>query len=113
MKKLKIDNLLTITRLNILKYAEAFGELVGVNDLNRYFKDTIEGVCYNYYQAESTETKHKVFVSYYHTDDQAYRNIFEQKLGHLFISNSVNPGDIDSGSIYHCVKRLITRRLYQ
>jgi hypothetical protein len=31
--------------------------------------------------------RRKVFVSYYHNADQAYRDYFERAFGHLFISN--------------------------
>ena len=33
--------------------------------------------------------KHKVFISYYHDEDQCYKNEIEENFGHLFISKSV------------------------
>lgn len=60
----------------------------------------------NWYQ-NSAGTKHKVFVSYYHKDDQYYRNEFERRFSHLFISKSVEPGDIDSDLSGEYIKRLI------
>lgn len=51
--------------------------------------------------------RHKVFVSYYHKDDQAYRDAFERAFGHLFISKSVQPGDIVTDVSTEYIKRLI------
>lgn len=39
--------------------------------------------------------KHKVFVSYYHQDDEKYRNKFEELFGDIYVSKSVDEGDID------------------
>jgi len=52
-------------------------------------------------------TRRKVFVSYYHRDDQWYRNSLEARFGHLFISKSVQPGDIDTDVSTDYIKRLI------
>jgi hypothetical protein len=52
-------------------------------------------------------TKHKVFVSYYHKDDESYRKKFEEYFGHLFINKSVRPGDIDDDNSAGYIKRLI------
>lgn len=51
--------------------------------------------------------RHKVFISYYHNDDQAYRDEFEKRYGHLFIPKSVKLGDIDSDLSDEYIKRLI------
>lgn len=43
-------------------------------------------------------TRHKVFISYHHELDQAYKNIFELRFGNAFgaiIPGSVNVGEID------------------
>ena len=64
----------------------------------------------NWYQ-NSEDTKHKVFVSYYHKDDQYYRNEFERRFSHLFISKSVEPGDIDSDLSDESITTLIKRGL--
>jgi len=61
---------------------------------------------YNWY-ANSESNKHKVFISYYHKDDQYYRDEFERKFGHLFINKSVESGDIDSDLSDEYIKRLI------
>lgn len=50
--------------------------------------------------------KRKVFISYHHKD-QYYRDEFERLFGHLFISKSVNEGDIDEDNSSEYVKRLI------
>jgi MTH538 TIR-like domain (DUF1863) len=51
--------------------------------------------------------KRSVFVSYYHADDQAYRNILETWFGHLFISKSVDPSNIMSDLSTEYIKHLI------
>src|SRR2546426_6575015 len=52
-------------------------------------------------------SKHKVFISHYHKDDQPYRNAFENSFGALFISRSVEPGEIASDLNTEYIKRLI------
>lgn len=52
-------------------------------------------------------TKHKVFISYYHKDDEYYRNKFEELFGDLFINKSVNLGDISDDLSTDYIKRLI------
>ena len=45
-----------------------------------------------------TNDRHKVFVSYYHTEDQDYRNLFEglfSDIHDIMVSESVEIGDID------------------
>ena len=38
--------------------------------------------------------KHKVFISYYHEDDQEYKNRLVQALSSKIVDKSVSPGDI-------------------
>ena len=52
-------------------------------------------------------TKHKLFISYYHKDDEKYRNKFEELFGDLFINKSVELGDIDDDLSTDYIKRLI------
>lgn len=59
-----------------------------------------------FFEVQQSE-KHKVFVSYHHAGDQAYRNSFEKAFGNLFISKSVQPGDIDSDVSTEYIKHLI------
>jgi len=51
-------------------------------------------------------TKHNVFISF-HSKDMTYKLDFEKKFGHLFISKSVDEGDIDENTSSEYVKRLI------
>ncbi len=39
---------------------------------------------------------HKVFVSYFHEEDQQYRNEFERLCKDVIVSKSIQPGDIDT-----------------
>ena len=39
---------------------------------------------------------HKVFVSYYHDEDQDYKNEFERMCRDVIVSKSIQPGDIDA-----------------
>ncbi len=56
---------------------------------------------------EAKKTKHKVFLSFYHGDDEYYKEQFEKSFGHLFIIKSVQEGDIDSDNSDEYIKRLI------
>jgi hypothetical protein len=60
----------------------------------------------NYWESKAKE-KHKVFISFYHYDDQSYRDKFDNLFGHLFINKSVNDGDIDSDNSTEYIKKLI------
>jgi hypothetical protein len=51
--------------------------------------------------------RRKVFVSYYHNADQAYRDYFERAFGHIFISKSVKPGDISTDLSTDYIRGLI------
>lgn len=51
-------------------------------------------------------TKHKVFVSFHHADQQ-YRNEFDQRFGEHFISQSVDYGDIEPQNTDETIKRLV------
>lgn len=54
-------------------------------------------------------TKHKTFVSYFHKDDQEYRNKFERIFSDLIVSKSVEDGDIDSDNSDGYIKQLIQK----
>jgi hypothetical protein len=62
---------------------------------------------WNYSFEPKKDTRHKVFISYYHKDDQYYRDHFEILFGQLFINKSVEPGDIDTDVSTEYIKRLI------
>lgn len=51
--------------------------------------------------------KHKVFISYYHADDQYDKDKFEELFGDIFINKSVSDGDIDDDVSADYIKRLI------
>jgi len=53
------------------------------------------------------KTKHKVFISYYHQDDQYYKVLFENRFSHVFINKSVKPGDIATDNSDEYIKTLI------
>jgi hypothetical protein len=51
--------------------------------------------------------RHRVFLSYYHYDDQSYRNGFERAFDSIFITKSVQQGDIDTDNNDEYIKQLI------
>lgn len=62
---------------------------------------------WNYSFEDKKDPRHKVFISYYHKDDQYYRNRFEKLFGHLFLNKSVEPREIDTDVSTEYIKRLI------
>lgn len=52
-------------------------------------------------------TKHKVFISYYHQDDQYYKNYIDVFLSDNIINKSVMPGEYNSENSDQYIKRLI------
>jgi hypothetical protein len=54
-------------------------------------------------------TKRKTFVSYYHHDDQKYKERFENLFGDLVVSKSVTQGAIDSNNSDEYIKQLIQK----
>lgn len=57
---------------------------------------------YNY-----NHQKHKVFFSFYHHDDQYYKNILDQRFGSRIINKSVMDGEYDPDNSDEYIKRLI------
>ena len=51
--------------------------------------------------------KHKVFVSYYHEDDEKYRNEFERLFDDIYVSKSVEVGDIDPNQNAERIRQII------
>lgn len=51
--------------------------------------------------------KHKVFISYYHHDDQRYKDYIVTHFGNQFINKSVNIGEYNSENSDEYIKRLI------
>lgn len=58
----------------------------------------------NYYGAT---TKHKVFISFYHKDDQKYKEYIDKYLSGNIINKSVSDGEYDSDNCDEYIKRLI------
>lgn len=56
---------------------------------------------------QSLSTRHKVFLSYYHKQDQCYKDRFEKLFGNQFINKSVKTGDINADTSDPYIKRLI------
>lgn len=59
---------------------------------------------YNYLE---NLTKHKVFTSYYHKDDQYYKNYIDNYFGNNIVNKSVMDGDINPDDKDEYVKMLI------
>ncbi len=51
--------------------------------------------------------KHKVFISYYHHDDQYYKDYIDSYLSSNIINKSVRAGEYDSDNSDEYIKRLI------
>lgn len=51
--------------------------------------------------------KHKVFISYYHAEDQRYKDYIDRNLSNNIINKSVVAGEYDSHNSAEYVKRLI------
>ena len=51
--------------------------------------------------------KHKVFISFYHHDDQQYKNYIDRNLSGNIINKSVMPGEYDPDDSDEYIKRLI------
>lgn len=58
---------------------------------------------YYYY----SRNRHKVFISYYHHDDQCYKNYLDRNFGSLMINKSVMDGEYDPDNKDEYIKRLI------
>lgn len=52
-------------------------------------------------------TKHNVFISYHHDNDEQQKREFIMNYGGLFIDNSVHPGEYDDSLSDKYIKRLI------
>ena len=60
--------------------------------------------------AASDIPTHKVFVSYHHDNDEAYKNDFCDKLWPHFVDRSVEDGDIDTRNRTDTIRRNIRER---
>lgn len=59
------------------------------------------------YASLGLPTKRKLFISYYHRQDQNFKDRFEQLFGTTFINKSVQNGDINTDVGDEYIKRLI------
>ena len=55
----------------------------------------------------SAQTKHKVFISFYHHDDQKYKNYIDRYLSNNIINKSVFEGEYNPDNSDEYIKRLI------
>lgn len=53
--------------------------------------------------------RHKTFLSYYHAEDQDYKQKFTHLFNDLIVAKSVNDGDIDSENSDEYIKKLIQK----
>lgn len=82
------------------------------NELGKWNKIgdfTFDGSIFRWYLIPENITRRKTFVSYYHNDDQTYREKFENLFGDLIVSKSVEKGDIDSENSHEYIKQLIQK----
>lgn len=60
---------------------------------------------YKYINAD--KQKHKVFTSFYHNDDQWYKDYIDENFSHIIINKSVMDGEYDPDNSDEYIKRLI------
>lgn len=60
-----------------------------------------------YYGFNNLKVKHKVFVSFYHHDDQRYKDYIDKYLSNNIINKSVTDGEYDPENSDEYIKRLI------
>jgi hypothetical protein len=56
---------------------------------------------------DNTMEKHKIFISFYHKDDDRYKRYLVDRFSYLFINKSVENGEYDPDDSDEYVKRLI------
>jgi hypothetical protein len=77
---------------------------------NRGKSFTYEEGCFRWaHKLPLNTTKRKTFVSYYHDDDQEYKEKFESIFRDLIINKSVEDNDIDSDNSDEYIKQLIRK----
>lgn len=70
-------------------------------------KFSYDGKIFRWYGVPKNISKRKTFISYYHSDDQKYKEQFKNLFGDLTTHKSVEDGDIDSESSDNYIKQLI------
>ncbi len=68
-----------------------------------------DGSIFSWSSIPENITKRKVFISYYHNDDQDSRTKFANLFGDLIVSKSVEKGDIDSDNSDEYIKQMIQK----
>ena len=59
------------------------------------------------YNIYGSKTKHKVFISFYHHDDQKYKNYIDTYLNGNIINKSVSDGEYSTDNSDEYIKRMI------
>jgi hypothetical protein len=82
------------------------------NDLGKWNKIgdlSYDGKIFSWFIVPKNITRRKTFVSYYHHDDQSYREKYENLFEDLIVSKSVEKDDIDSDNSDEYIKQLIQK----
>lgn len=87
------------------------GKYIILNDIIQYngYSDIISLGGKGATRLPQNITKRKTFLSYYHKDDQLYKNYFENLFDDLIVNKSVQKGDIDSDNSDEYIKQLIQK----
>lgn len=84
-----------------------------INDKEKWIRGKNFSYDSNYFRWEKqlplNTTRRKTFVSYYHHDDQQYKEKFESQFRDLIVSKSVQKDDIDSDNSDQYIKQLIQK----
>lgn len=88
------------------------GQYTILNDIIQYdgFRDIISLGGQGATKLPQNITKRKTFLSYYHKDDQLYKQYFENLFDDLIVNKSVQEGDIDSDNKDEYIKQLIQKK---
>lgn len=82
------------------------------NDLGKWNKIgdlSYDGQIFSWFIVPRNITRRKTFISYYHQDDQSFREKFENLFEDLIVSKSVEKDDIDSDNSDEYIKQLIQK----
>lgn len=82
------------------------------NDLGKWNKIgdlSYDGQIFSWFIVPKNITRRKTFISYYHHDDQSYREKYENLFEDLIVSKSVDDGDINSDNSDGYIKQLIQK----
>jgi len=78
-----------------------------VGSWNSLGKGSYDGSLFSWYPVPESLSKRKAFISYYHKDDEEYREYFDKLFDDLVTSKSVNDGDINPDNSDEYTKMLI------